>query len=309
MGCKMKWLFSFYLFSLSLYAAESDKLKAIEIPNFLISHDSENFDVKKNTLGAFPFYQDALHYQGIQVSDYSYSNNNWSKSASQINYINKSINQKDYIGYTANIGIKNLGQHNLITSDINYGIKLTETTTSEIFFNRDYVETVNSLNAGIYYNYYGASIQQDFLNRFTFVGLLAQHQFSDDNTRTHARGRLIYNIFPEYGINLQLRHRRFTNSDDPKGNYFNPDQYFENMLSVGYRKRIQGWMFSSLLGLGKQKINGDEMTDTRLIEAEVTSPLVNRFYLNSKVGFTESAGFNGPDYKYQYIQANLIFNF
>ncbi len=51
------------------------------------------------------------------------------------------------------------------------------------------------------------------------------------------------------------------------------------------------------------------MTDTRLIEAEVTSPLVNRFYLNSKVGFTESAGFNGPDYKYQYIQANLIFNF
>jgi hypothetical protein len=68
-------------------------------------------------------------------------------------------------------------------------------------------------------------------------------------------------------------------------------------------------MFSSLLGLGKQKINGDEMTDTRLIEAEVTSPLVNRFYLNSKVGFTESAGFNGPDYKYQYIQANLIFNF
>ena len=51
------------------------------------------------------------------------------------------------------------------------------------------------------------------------------------------------------------------------------------------------------------------MTDTKLIEAEIMSPLVNRFYLNSKVGYSESAGFNGPDYRYQYIQANLIYNF
>ena len=32
-----------------------------------------------------------LNYQGVQVSDFSYSNNDWSKSSSQINYINKSI--------------------------------------------------------------------------------------------------------------------------------------------------------------------------------------------------------------------------
>ena len=68
--------------------------KAIEIPSFLISHDSENFNVKKITLGALPLYNDALHYQGVQVSDFSYSSNDWSKSSSQINYINKSINKK-----------------------------------------------------------------------------------------------------------------------------------------------------------------------------------------------------------------------
>ncbi len=294
---------------LYLFADETKSYKAIEIPSFLISHDSENFNVKKITLGALPLYNDALHYQGVQVSDFSYSSNDWSKSSTQVNYINKSINKKDYIGYTVNLGIKNLDHHNLATADINYGIKLGETTATEVFFNRDYVETVNSLNGGIYYNYYGASIQQEFLNRFTLIGLIAQHQFSDDNTRNHIRARLIYDILPEYGINLQLRHRRFTNSDDPKGNYFNPDQYFEDMLAVGYRKRIEGWMFSSLVGMGKQKINGDKMTDTMLIEAEVTSPLVNRFYLNSKAGYNESAGFNGPDYRYQYIQANLIFNF
>jgi len=309
MGHKVRIFPILFCITFSVYADESQNFKAIEMPNFLISHDSENFDVKKITLGAMPFYKDALHYQGIQVSDYSYSNNDWSKSSSQVNYINKSINKKDYIGYTVNVGVKNLGQHNLATADINYGIKLGETTATEVFYNRDYVETVNSLNAGIYYNYYGVSIQQEFLNRFTLIGLMAQHQFSDENTRTHIRAKLICDIFPEYGINLQLRHRRFTDSDDPKGNYFNPDQYFEDMLAVGYRKRIEGWMFSSLIGMGKQKVNGDEMTDTMLIEAEVTSPLVNRFYLNSKIGYSESAGFNGPDYRYQYIQANLIFNF
>lgn len=309
MGHKVRLFLILLCLPFSLYADEQKSYRAIEIPSFLISHDSENFDVKKITFGALPIYQDALNYQGVQVSDFSYSNNDWSKSSSQINYINKSINKKDWLGHTVNLGIKNLGQHNLATADINYGIKLGETTATEVFFNRDYVETVNSLNAGIYYNYYGASIQQEFLNRFTLIGLLAQHQFSDDNTRNHIRARLIYDILPEYGINLQLRHRRFTNSDDPKGNYFNPDQYFEDMVAVGYRKRIEGWMFSSLIGLGKQKVNGDEMTDTKLLEAEIMSPLVNRFYLNSKVGYSESAGFNGPDYRYQYIQANLIYNF
>ncbi len=305
----MRVFFILLCASFSVFAEESQPSFAIEIPSFLISHDSENFDVKKITLSAIPLYQDALHYQGIQASNFLYSNNDWSKSSSQVNYINKSINKKDYLGYTVNVGIKNLGQHNLATADINYGVKITESTAAEIFFNRDYVETVNSLNAGIYYNYYGASIQQEFLNRFTLIGLASQHQFSDDNTRTHLRVKLIYNIFPEYGINLQLRHRRFTNSDEPKGNYFNPDQYFEDMLALGFRQRIEGWMFSSVIGVGKQKINGDQMTDTMLVEAEVSSPLVNRFYLNSKVGYTESAGFNGPDYRYQYIQANLIYNF
>ena len=309
MGHQVRLFFILLCVSFSVCADEVKPSFAIEVPSFLISHDSENFDVKRITLGALPFYQDALHYQGVQVSDFSYSNKDWSKSSSQVNYINQSINKKDYLGYTVNVGIKNLGQHNLVTADMNYGAKLTETTSTEVFFNRDYVETVNALNAGIYYNYYGASIQQAFLNRFTLIGLVAQHQFSDDNTRTHIRAKLIYDVLPEYGINLQLRHRRFTNSDEPKGNYFNPDQYFEDMLALGFRKRIEGWMISSLVGAGKQKVNGDQMTDTMLVEAELTSPLVNRFYLNSKVGYSESAGFNGPDYRYQYIQANLIYNF
>ena len=95
MGYKVRLFLLWLCLPFYLYADESKSNKAIEIPNFLISHDSENFNVKKMTLGALPIYNDALHYQGVQVSDISYSSNDWSKSSSQINYINKSINKKD----------------------------------------------------------------------------------------------------------------------------------------------------------------------------------------------------------------------
>ena len=291
-----------------LFAEEEKHTNALSA-GYFTSHDSENFDVKKIILGGTPLYQDAINFQGIQAIDFSYSNADWSKSATQINYINRSIDKKNWIGHDVNVGIKNLGHRELVTADMNYNFMLNEKTIGEVFFSRDYVETKKSLDNNIHYNYFGASIEERFLPNLTLIAMASQHQFSDNNDRTNLKAKLIYNIFPEYGLNVQLRHKRFTDSQEPNGNYFNPDQYFENAFVVGYRKKFNGWMLSGNAGLGRQKVNGDSMTTTKLFDIELMSPIANKFYLDTKAGYSESAGFNGPDYKYQFLQADFIYSF
>ena len=58
-----------------------------------------------------------------------------------------------------------------------------------------------------------------------------------------------------------------------------------------------------------QKISDDPRTTTRLVEFEGVSPIANKVFLRAKAGYSESAGFNGPNYRYEYFQADLIFPF
>jgi hypothetical protein len=152
-------------------------------------------------------------------------------------------------------------------------------------------------------------IENRILPNWTLIGFLGQQKFSDDNSRTHFKAKLIYDFLPEQGINLQLRHRQYHDSADLTVNYFNPKNYQEDMLAIGLRKRLSSWQLSGLFGLGRQKISEDPQTTTKLVEFEAISPITNSLFLRAKAGYSESAGFNGPNYKYQYLQSDLIFKF
>ena len=122
------------------------------------------------------------------------------------------------------------------------------------------------------------------------------------------RARLIYSALPDYGINLQARYRVFFD-DESSINYFSPASYQEAMLGVGVRKRYAGWTALGTLGLGRQSVSSDPYTTTKLAELEITSPFVDRYFLRSKIGYSESAGFNGPNYSYEFLQGELIYKF
>jgi hypothetical protein len=289
--------------------AQSNESWGLISPTISTYSDNDQFKVVKAGVGLLPLYKDGQHFTGIQALHHSYEQYEWKKDASQVSLVSESIDPKNGLGHKVNLGVNQLGNHTLVNADMNYSLSLREGTNAELFYNRDWVETRRSLDNGIKYDYYGGSLEQRLSEKWTVIGLLGQHQFSDSNTRNHLRGKLIYDLLPDQGINLQLRHRQYRNSQESTGNYFNPNKYEEQMVAVAMRQRVQGWMLSGLIGVGSQKVNEDPRTSTHLYELEANSPIAKSIVFRSKLGYGQSATFNGPDYKFRYFNTSLIFSF
>lgn len=278
-------------------------------PSVFASQDSDDFHVTKVGTGILPFYESGQNYFGIQASDNRYSSPEWAKTGGQASLVQRSINTLTGLGSATSLGVSSLYGKELLIADMTYSAPINKTLSYEAFFFRDWVETRNSLTNGISHNYYGGSLEKRFAKDWTVIGLLAQQKFSDSNIRNHVRAKLIYDLLPDKGINVQLRHRQYRNSHERTINYFNPNEYHETMAALGWRKRIQSWQLSGVAGLGRQKINDDPHTTSRLLEVEAVSPIFYKIFLRSKVGYSDSASFGGPDYSYKYFRADLIFKF
>ncbi len=293
-----------------LVHAQSNDSWGLLSPTISAYSDNDQFKAVKAGVGLLPLYKDGQHFTGIQALHHSYEQYEWKKDASQVSLVSESIDPKNGLGHKVNLGVNQLGNHTLVNADMNYAMSLREGTNAELFYNRDWVETRQSLDNGIKYDYYGGSLEQRLSERWTVIGLLGQHRFSDNNTRNHLRGKLIYDLLPDQGINLQLRHRQYRNSQqESTGNYFNPDKYEEQMVAVAMRQKVQSWILSGLIGVGRQKVNEDLRTSTHLYELEANSPITKSVVFKSKLGYGQSATFNGPDYKYRYLNTSLIFSF
>ncbi len=290
---------------------EAPSKQAISVPNVYIASDSENFSTYKYNAGYLPLYEHGEKYTGISYQHNYFTQSGWDSSAEVYTLLTKSINPRTGLGYSLNMGYNLENGHKLITTDSNYGFRVTDSTKAELILNRDRVETQNSLNNGIYYTLGAASVEQQVLERVTAIVMAGNMYFSDTNTRPMVRAKLIYDLVPDYGLTAQLRYRQYrdTNTNVPN-NYFNPDHYTETMVAFGARKRISGWMLSGTAGIGRQKVSQDPSTTTQLYELAATSPVAsNDYYFKTRAGYGKSAGFLGPNYFYRYVMEELIFPF
>ncbi len=291
------------------HAADTGSASAVLLPSLYVSTDSEDFHVRKLGAGIMPLYQDGNHYTGLKAAHHHFSVGDWSADSTQVTLASTAIDPNSGLGYQAGIGVNALGERELLTADLEYSFALGSATSAALSYLRDWVETPNSLDKGVSLNYVSASLEHRFGPGWTAIGLLGQHRFSDDNIRNHARVRLVYDLLPELGLNVQYRHRHFWNSQPANGNYFNPDAYYENMLALGLRRKLSGWMLSGTLGLGRQQVAGDPQASTHLAEFEAVSPLAGQVYFKTRLGYSDSANFNGPDYIHRYLQAELLLRF
>lgn len=290
---------------------EATSKQAISIPNAYIASDSEGFSTYKYNAGYLPLYEHGEKYTGVSYQHNYFTQSGWDSSAEVYTLLTKAINPRTGLGYNLNIGYNLQNGHKLVTTESNYGFRLTETTKAELILNRDRVETQSSLNNGIYYTMGAASIEQQLLERLTAIVMAGNMYFSDTNTRPLVRAKLVYDLLPEYGLTAQLRYRQFrdTNTTVPN-NYFNPDNYSETMVAFGARKRISGWMLSGTVGVGRQNVNQDPSTTTQLYEFSATSPIAsNDYYFKTRAGYGKSAGFLGPNYFYRYVMEELVIPF
>jgi hypothetical protein len=291
--------------------SEATSKQAVSIPNTYIASDSEGFSTYKYNAGYLPLYEHGEKYTGVSYQHNYFTQNGWDSSADVYTLLTKAINPRTGLGYNLNIGYNLQNGHKLITTESNYGFRLTESTKAELILNRDRVETQNSLNNGIYYTMGAASIEQQLLDRLTGIVMAGNMYFSDTNTRPIVRAKLIYDLIPEYGLTAQLRYRQFrdTNTTVPN-NYFNPNQYSETMIAFGARQRISGWILGGTAGVGRQNVNQDPSTTTQLYEFSATSPVVsNDYYFKTRAGYGKSAGFLGPNYFYRYVMEELVIPF
>lgn len=307
------WLcFLFLLLASSIRAEEASTTRqAISAPNAYIASDSEGFSAYKYNAGYLPLYEHGEKYTGVSYQHNYFTQSGWDSSAEIYTLLTMAINPRTGLGYNANIGYNLENGHKLITTDSNYGFRLTDSTKAEVMLNRDRVETQNSLNNGIYYTLGAASVEQQVIERLTAIAMVGNMYFSDTNTRPIVRAKLIYDLVPDYGLTAQLRYRQYrdTNTNLPN-NYFNPDRYSETMIAFGARKRISGWMLIGTAGVGRQNVSQDPSTTTQLYELAATSPVAsNDYYFKTRAGYGKSAGFLGPNYFYRYLMEELIFPF
>jgi hypothetical protein len=157
---------------------------------------------------------------------------------------------------------------------------------------------------------FGANIEQQVFSRLSAMAMIGDQKFSDSNSRPFVRAKIVADVLPDYGINFQLRYRKFHSTDiNVDRNYFNPEDYQETMAAIGFRKKIKGWMYAGTLGFGRQHIDSIPSTQTKLFEFNATSPFVGDIFFRTRMGYSQSGGFQGPDYSYKYLMEELIFSF
>ena len=149
---------------------ETEQTKqAISVPNVYFSSDSEGFSTYKYKAGYLPLYEHGEKYTGITYQHNYFTQGGWSSTGEQYTLMTKAINPRTALGYNLNIGYNTENSHQLVTTDSNYGFRVTDSTKAEVIVNRDRVETQNSLNNGIYYTLGGVSIEQQVLERLTTI--------------------------------------------------------------------------------------------------------------------------------------------
>lgn len=292
-------------------AGDDGKITQGAGPAFFFSRDNENFDTQRLALEYLPKYSGAELLTGLRYTTHRYEQEAWSRNGQQLSFLQRQVDAATANGWQLETGIFHQGRHDLLTADANYRTALTAGTGLEVFVNRDWVETAAALDKGVHFTFAGVAIDQVVSPKITAVGVAGFQHFSDGNSRTHGRAKLIFQPDLDLGLTLQARYRVYTSSSDDVGRaYFNPDRYEEAMLAVGWRQKVKRWMLSMTAGAGQQKVASDARMPTRLLELGLQSPLNNKNYsFRARAGINQSASFNGPSYRYHYVQGEWIVGF
>ena len=277
---------------------------------FFLSDDSEGFQTRKLSAEFFPKYESGDSYLGVRASAYKYKTDDWSGDGQKISFIGRNIDSATANGWFLDAGLFEQNDHTLLTLDGSYRTALAEKTALEVFVNRDWVETQSALDQGTNFTFVGAAMDQGLGEHVTVVGVAGSQFFSDDNRRDHGRIKLIYQPSLDLGLTVQARYRTYHSSqEDVGGAYFNPKNYEESMLALGWRQRFAGWSTGLTVGLGREKINEDSSQSTRLFELNLQSPIHGSQFFRMNTGYSNSASFNGPNYNYRYVKGEWVLRF
>ena len=277
---------------------------------FFASHDTEGFNTHGIGVEYLPQLRNINSLTGMRYTYRTYTQQDWGRDAQQLSLIKRDIDPATFNGWQLDAGLSRVGQHNMLTLDGGYHRALAAKTGLDLFVDREWVETRFALDRGTHFTFLGASMDQGLGEHWTVVGLAGRQDFSDSNMREHYRAKVVFQPMPDSGLTLQARYRTYhSSSNNTGGVYFNPTHYDETLLALGWRKRIQGWVFNMTAGACTQHVNHDPGTNTRLLELALDSPSRGQQFVRARGGYSQSASFGGPNYGYTYLQGEWIIRY
>jgi hypothetical protein len=291
--------------ALSTHAWAADNTWAIS-PAWSQSSDSDGLSIRKAFATAMPSYANGLKWQGVELQEQRYTQNATALSGHGVNYTEQNLDALTGLGNSFKVGVNQGPEKTTVIGDWSYNQAHNKQLNWGVFASRDWVESIGALQQGIHYDLAGGNVDYLVHPRVTLVGSLAHTRFSDGHDRQQQRVRAVWDALPDQGITLQWAYKHQIGETVSNPNYFNPDRLNESMGLIGWRRRYEGWQWYARLGEGRQKVNSDERTPSRLAELQLSSPLHDNSYFKLRVGRTETVGLNGPGYVYKYIDAQWI---
>ncbi len=291
--------------ALSTHAWAADNTWAIS-PAWSQSRDSDGLSIRKAFATAMPSYANGLKWQGVELQEQRYTQNATALSGHGVNYTEQNLDALTGLGNSLKVGVNQGPEKTTVIGDWSYNQAHNKQLNWGVFASRDWVESIGALQQGIHYDLAGGNVDYLAHPRVTLVGSLAHTRFSDGHDRQQQRARAVWDALPDQGITLQWAYKQQLGETVSNPNYFNPDRLNESMGLIGWRRRYEGWQWYARLGEGRQKVNSDERTPSRLAELQLSSPLHDNSHFKLRVGRTETVGLNGPGYVYKYIDAQWI---
>jgi hypothetical protein len=273
--------------------------------------DADEFTATKVRVGALLDYASELSHYGVAVQSVRYAVDGWNSDAPALIGVYRNQRRDTLEGVNAEAGVVRVKGHTRLVGDATWSHRPRTSTGIELIAAGDLVGTRAALEEGIAYGLAGASVEQQFGTRFTGIAMVAWQPFTDGNSRTQLRGRAIWSVFPEQGVSVQARWRRYTSGDsEVPGAYFNPDRYrnWDAVLSV--RRRVGAWRVSGLVGGGQERIGNGSWKSTGVAELRAEGRISRDMYLVGSANFSNAAGFdNSPDYWYGSANVSVIIPF
>jgi hypothetical protein len=273
--------------------------------------DTDGFRATRIRAGALYPYRSAFEHAGIAVQTTRFAQDDWHRQAGGVVGVWRDQDPATLAGIDALAGLTQVSGHTRAIGDVTWSLRPAANTGVELIGAGDVVGTRTAIERGIAYGFVGASIEQTFAERFTAIGLAAYQPFTDGNERVHLRGRLIFVVAPDAGVNVQLRWRQYESGrHDVDGAYFNPDRYRQWQAAVAVRRRVAGWLVSGSFGAGRETIDAIDTHPVRVAELRAEGALTARTRLVLTALYSRTTGYvDAPDYAYRQVGVTLIHAF
>jgi hypothetical protein len=265
--------------------------------------DSDHFRSARLRVGALVHYKSPYDVIAVGGGGTYYEQNDWSKERYTLAAAVRKLDRATGAGVVATAGVSSVGDHQKLFGEGTWNVRLSQATGLEFIGQRDFVETRAALDAGTMTNYLAASVDHAPSDRFTVIGLAGVQWFSDDNQRTHLRGRAIYAVLPEQGLSVQVRAQGYESSSPGGGLYFNPDRYERADIGLRLRRSIADWRVLAAVGGGQEWIDHTVRNPTSYAEARGQRSFANNLTLALTFAYyraseADSAGSGAYNWRY-----------